>query len=241
MTLATLIEIFNKLPDDIYLLLETNHGKIIPGGIKNAYREKPIPNLNKEWLFFKNNTKNIIYLTLTYPVGHNNILNQPDIQKLKELLKIENLNTANNYLFSATTEQRWVSFGKTKHLRKLKKVKEKLNYLVNKLNEMTSELKSDPFDEITDRSLLFQYTFLNTFSILRSTIYTSIFFGIGLNKTTIQIGNTRIMPGRALIISKYPEKNKSICDFSFSNGDLFPSPKKYTNLSLNLLNHENRK
>lgn len=229
MTITELIDKFKTLPKDIYVVLENNKGELLPGTVKMTHRRIRNSNLHKLWQLIEPSDRRIvrdaILLDLNYKINHSSLDNNLEILNIRDRLGIDK-KLINSFLFEPEGRNiEHVSIKRAKQLHTLKEV-----------SSRAAELERRVIRLNLPNNLKFYYT-LDGLNLVKN-IYSTMFYGIGLNKNTICVDNKQLMPGNSIIISTLPDRNNSYCDFSISRGNQEKPVMKYTKLLYDLKNDD---
>lgn len=228
MTITELIDRFKTLPKDLYVVLENNKGELMPGTVKMTHRRIRDHRLHKLWRLIQpldTTVKDAILLDFNYKVHDASLYNNLEISNIRDRLGIDK-KLIDQFLYEPEGRNiEYVSIKRAKYLYTLKEVASRaaeLEHRVIKLN--------------LPNNLKFYYT-LDGLNLVKN-IYSTMFYGMGLNKITISVDNKQLMPGNSVIISTLPDRNKSCCDFSISRGNQEKPVMKYTKLLYDLKNDD---
>lgn len=224
MTITELIYRFKTLPKDLYVVLENNKGELLPGTVKMTHRRIRNSDLHKLWQLIRpcdRTVKDAILLDLNYRVPYASLNNNLEILNIRDRLGIDK-KLIDQFLFESEGHNiEHVSIKSTKHLYTLKEVASRAAELEHRVIRLN-----------LPNNLKFYYA-LDGLNLVKN-IYSTMFYGIGLNKITINVGNKQLMPGNSVIISTLPDRNISCCDFSISRGNQEKPVMKYTKLLYDL-------
>lgn len=227
MTITELIDRFKPLPKDLYVVLENNKGELMPGTVKMTHRRIRDHRLHKLWRLIQLDTtvKDIILLDFNYRVNDASLYNNLEILNIRDRLGIDK-KLIDQFLYEPEgCNIEHVSIKRAKYLYTLKEVASRAAELERRVIRLN-----------LPNNLKFYYT-LDGLNLVKN-IYSTMFYGIGLNKITICVDNKQLMPGNSVIISTLPDRNKSCCDFSISRGNQEKSVMKYTKLLYDLKNDD---
>lgn len=227
MTITELIDRFKPLPKDLYVVLENNKGELMPGTVKMTHRRIRDHRLHKLWRLIQLDTtvKDIILLDFNYRVNDASLYNNLEILNIRDRLGIDK-KLIDQFLYEPEGRNiEHVSIKRAKYLYTLKEVASRAAELERRVIRLN-----------LPNNLKFYYT-LDGLNLVKN-IYSTMFYGIGLNKITICVDNKQLMPGNSVIISTLPDRNKSCCDFSISRGNQEKSVMKYTKLLYDLKNDD---
>lgn len=222
MTISKLIELLKTLPNNLYFLLETCTGEILPAGIKMTHRKIDNSKLHSRWVIYSPENKEKEHILLDFIHKKNITFDHPDIQIINSKFNLGD-DILNGFFPEHEGNIEHVSIRKAKHLYNLSEVIDRALQLEKRVTRLNCP-----------EYLIYQYIFPNRLNLIKNTLHTTIFSGIGLNKEVINLGTRQILPGEAVIVSTLTEKGKSYCDFSISRGNRIKAPKKYTKLLLKL-------
>ena len=227
MKINQFIESLNRLPEDLYVLIETQDGKILPAGITTAQvsnkgLNSAYLNFDEFGVIFIQTIRKSIHLrtTLTNDLRIDCIKIAAFLNAPQSIIKL--IHTYSPVQLFYGEENYSCIIKQIDRCCTIKEVKQKAIRLMKK------------FDSIKKfKAIIFRYR-LNGLDILKDSILTTVFSGIGLNKETIELNNLKIDPGKAVVISTILNKRNSKCDFSIRQKDGIKTPKKYTKLLMKL-------
>lgn len=124
MTITELIDKFKTLPKDLYVVLENNKGKLLPGTVKMTHRSIKHCDLHKLWKLiqpYDRATKDTILLDFNYKINHSSLDNNLEILNIRDRLGIDK-KLIDAFFFEPRNDIEHVSIKRTKRLYTLKEV-----------------------------------------------------------------------------------------------------------------------